>query len=116
MENEIWKPVKNYELYYEVSNYGRVRSLDRLANGKHGAGTMPLKGRILRQRCGKFGYMYVVFSVDSQRKTLKVHRLVAGEFCIKPVNMNVVNHVDSNKSNNFYKNLEWTDRDGNVAH
>lgn len=112
MEPEIFKPVNGYEGFYEVSNLGRVKSLAR----RWSVGVK--KDSILkhgRQRV-KNKYLTVTFCVNKVRKIRTVHRLVADHFCHKPDECNVVNHLDSDIFNNFYKNLEWTTHRGNTLH
>lgn len=104
---EIWKDVVGYEGLYEVSNLGRVRSLDRVLiykSGKH----KPHKGRIMRLTLTSKGYPSVDLCKDGQVKKMLVHRLVAIAFLSNPNNYNVVNHKDETPSNNFADNLECT--------
>lgn len=100
---EIWLPVKGYEGRYEVSDQGRVRSLRYL--GHVG------KVQILKPGNTHGGYLQVPLCRDSQRKMLRVHRLVAEAFCPNPCpeKFNQVNHIDENKLNNAAQNLEWCD-------
>ena len=97
--NEIWKPIKGYEGLYEVSNFGRIKSL------KFG------KERILKGSKDKYGYYHISLSdINKKYKSFLVHRLVAEHFLDKPDNCNEVNHKDENPQNNIYTNLEWCDR------
>lgn len=91
---ERWKPIRGYEHCYAVSDKGNVKSLRR--------------DKVLKQHINKQnGYCYVVFSLEGNRKTMRVHRLVAMEFCPNPHNYLLVNHKDENKTNNRADNLEW---------
>lgn len=102
---EIWKPIKGYEGYYEVSNLGRVRRLDRY---DYGCGYARFyKGGILKSLCGSNGYLHVMLCRDGTRLTKSVHRLVATTFIPNPENLPQVNHKDEDKSNNTVTNLEW---------
>lgn len=94
---EEWKPIVGYEDRYEVSNYGRVRSLPVKSRTKY------FCGRVLVLMTDKLGYKIVNLS----RKTYKVHRLVAKAFIDNPNNYICVNHKDEDKSNNKVDNLEW---------
>lgn len=109
--SEIWKDIQGYEGLYQVSNLGRVKSLDR------------------RDRCGRFkegkiksicdngnGYCVVNLKVDGEQKSRTVHRLVATAFIPNPKNLPEINHIDGNKKNNTMSNLEWCDRSENVIH
>lgn len=100
MENtsEIWKPIKDYEGLYEVSNMGRVRSLSR-------KGTFE---RILNPCVRNTGGYLAVNLYKNGKKTMYfIHRLVALAFLPNPNNYPVINHKDCNPSNNCVDNLEW---------
>lgn len=99
---------------YEVSNIGNVRSVDRVNTfiGKNQTSdyevSQQIKGRLLKPRDGKGGYLYLNLS-DSEkgRKTAKIHRLVAETFIPNPLNKKTVNHINEDKSDNSVDNLEW---------
>lgn len=99
MKEEIWRPVKNYEGLYEISSYGRVRSVDRVNIISDGL-VRNLKGRILRPVNDKDGYLLCSLCKNGQNKTVKIHRLVAEAFITNPNNLPVINHKDENKTNN----------------
>lgn len=102
--NEIWKDIKGFEGKYQVSNLGRVRSLDRYVNPLHPYLKM---GQIIRQRVrGKY---FIVSISDGHRNYshFKVHRLVALHFVEGYKKGLIVNHKDENKLNNRADNLEW---------
>lgn len=101
LENEQWKTISGYE-NYEVSNYGRVKSL----KGK--------EERILKQGTNKYGYQQICLCKDGKPKSFKVHRLVASAFIDNPNNYEQVNHIDENKCNNHVDNLEWCDCKYNI--
>lgn len=116
---EVWKVVEGYDGVYYVSNLGRVKSIERVQQYSDGrVYTYPEK--ILKQstpKAGKrAGYMAVHFYCQGTRETISVHRLVATYFVEKPEGKNVVNHIDGNKSNNIYSNLEWVTYAENNAH
>lgn len=110
---EIWKDIKNYEGYYQVSNTGKVRSLDRyVATTGNPNGQRLIKGKIKKQtlRIGKGrddGYYYVMLSKNNTIKSCSVHRLVAEAFIPNLDNLPCINHKDENKLNNSVDNLEW---------
>jgi hypothetical protein len=112
---EQWKPVKGYEGLYEVSNHGRVRSLDRREEMKNGRKRF-YKGKLLKPMKDRRGYLYVDLKKDGQRKLHRIHRLVAEAFLLNPDNLPVVNHRDGNKENNHYSNLEWCTSSQNNKH
>ncbi|WP_337098662.1 NUMOD4 domain-containing protein [Paenibacillus sp. YIM B09110] len=116
--NEIWREVVGYQGYYEVSNLGDVRSLDRIVykeqNGKV-VGT-PVKGRMLKTGICNRGYSRLRLSKDGKSTTYRVHRLVAAAFIDNPDNKSEVNHIDGNKLNNAIWNLEYCTKMENVQH
>lgn len=109
MNIEYWRPVVGYEGLYEVSNKGRVRSLDRYIKDRNGNYTHFLKGRILSQATIRKGYKQVQLSKDGTQTPKRVHRLVAEAFIPNPLNLPQINHKDCNPSNNSVENLEWCD-------
>ena len=102
---EIWKDVVGYEGYYQVSNLGRVRSLDRIAsNGRK------IKGKILSTKVNTPPYYpRVSLSVNGKMKLVQVHRLVAQAFVYNPdpEHKTQVGHKDESRINNRADNLEW---------
>lgn len=115
LEKEIWLPIKDYEGFYEISNLGRVRSLDRIVYFRNNKGSRHYIGKILKQKYHN-GYAYVNLNKNKELKVLPIHRLVAEHFIPNPDNLPVVNHKDGVKSNNYYWNLEWTTSLGNNLH
>lgn len=110
--NEVWKPIPGYVGLYEVSNFGRVRSLTRVVyqqNHFH-----EYKGRILVPCVAGGGYLKVTLYKDNKAKQLFIHRLVAEAFIPNPLNLPQVNHKDEDKTNNCVWNLEWCDGKYNV--
>ena len=103
---EIWKDKKDYEGHYQVSNFGRAKSLDRYVKGK-GHSLQFKKGRILKPMKDNNGYLKVKLCKDGKEKAFTVHRLVAEAFLPNPHNYSCVNHKDENKQNNNVSNLEW---------
>lgn len=111
--SEIWKAVPGYEGLYELSNMGRVRSLDRIVRAS-GVSKRRAFGRVLNPYTNKLRYQYVALSKDGKSKTLSVHRLVANVFVPNPNNYSIINHKDENPSNNRADNLEWCTQMYNV--
>jgi hypothetical protein len=111
---EIWKDIKNYEGLYQVSNLGRVRSLDRVV--KHGNRFRNDKGKILSVSVTPEGYPQITLCRDNKKHHVKIHRIVALTFMDKIDETYVVNHKDGNKKNNCLDNLEWVSYSRNVKH
>lgn len=102
---EEWKDIEGYEGLYQVSNLGRVRSLDHYAsNGR----TMILyRGKVLSQNLGTNGYYSVQLCKNNIPKRREIHRLVAETFLKRTSGKDIVNHKDEVKTNNHVDNLEW---------
>ena len=101
---EVWKTIRGFE-NYKISNYGNVKSLERMSFiGRK------VKERILKQNTGLDGYSQVSLFINGKCNTLKIHKLVAISFLNhKPDGYNsVVNHLDFNRLNNNINNLEIT--------
>lgn len=116
VEQETWKPVKGFVGEYEVSNLGRVRSLDRTQHRYNGRTDcdFKIKGRLLKPYLtGKDdGYC----TVSLKHKNYKVHRLVAEAFLRKVEGKNEINHINGNKHDNAASNLEWVTNAENGFH
>ena len=115
---EIWKDIEGYEGLYQVSNQGRVRSLDRCVNhgGRSNKGLSLKKGKILSQGKDGNGYPSVMLSKNSKTKRRHVYRFVAELFVPNPYNLPEVNHKDENKMNSCADNLEWCTRSYNNSY
>lgn len=105
--NEQWLPIKGYEGLYQISNYGRVRSLNYRNKGVR---------RILKCHA-KLGY-YIKTSLvkEGVRKCYRVHRLVAQAFLPQPMEgQTQVEHINTDKRDNRVQNLRWVSPKGNMA-
>ena len=105
---EIWKPIRNFEGYYEVSNLGNVRGVDRIIFYKNGK-KVHIKGKIKKQVKNPNGYMQISLRKNGEMKSFYIHRLVAEAFLDNPNNLPCVNHKDETRNNNLADNLEWCD-------
>lgn len=109
---EKWKAIPGYEGYYEASDQGRIRSLDRYItlDGRWGRYTRFKPGKIMTFTFdGRGAYLMVMLSKDSKNIKHLVHRLIASTFIENPLNLPEVNHRDEIKTNNCVSNLEWCD-------
>ncbi|MCF0232461.1 MAG: NUMOD4 motif-containing HNH endonuclease [Enterococcus sp.] len=113
--SEIWRDIKGYEGLYQVSNLGRVKSLDRYVRCKHNS-KAHIKGKIKAISKNRYGYCMVGLAKENTYKGFCVHRLVAQAFIPNPQNKREINHIDCNKENNIVKNLEWCSRKENMQH
>lgn len=110
---EVWKDIENYEGYYQVSNLGRVRSVDRDIIYSNGI-IVKYTGKLLSLHLEKNGYISVLFSKNGSQERAYVHRLVAKTFISNPNNYLEINHKDENPQNNKVDNLEWCNRKYNL--
>ena len=102
---EIWRDIEGFKGYYQVSNFGKIKSLFRYVRVKNGFRSVPEK--ILKPKIDKDGYLRVVLQTDRKSKYLLVHRIVADAFIENPNNFPHINHKNENKSDNRVENLEW---------
>ena len=118
MPEIVRKPVKGYEGIYEVDNFGRVFSLNRVKrvddNGR--VYDKPLSGKRMKQHLHSRGYKVVPLTKDGKTKTVFVHRIVAEAFIENPNNLPMINHKDEDKTNNEVDNLEWCDNSYNMMY
>ena len=102
---EVWKDIKGFEGLYQVSNLGRVKSLERYRSNH--SKLQKVEEKIKSTREDAQGYLLVDLYKDNKQKTVRVHRLVAEAFIPNIENKETVNHLDGDKSNNKVNNLEW---------
>ena len=110
-ENEVWKGVVGYEGFYQVSNKGNVYSVERVDSRGHRR-----RGRMLKPKYNRGGYLTVNLCKNGKPKTKTVHRLVAETFLPNLSGLSQVNHRDEIKDNNNVENLEWCDARYNSNH
>ena len=113
-EFEVWKDVVGYEGHYQVSDHGRVRSLDREV--PLGKSTKKIKGKIRKQVLHKLGYPMLNLSKNKEVKGDLVHRLVALHFVDNVNGYPEINHINGIKDDNRATNLEWCTRRENLQH
>lgn len=112
---EKWKSVYGYEGFYEVSNFGKVRSVERFIKYPNG---FKYKKKSKKRKLTKnnSGYLTVSLFRQNKEKRFLVHRLVARAFCKEYNQSKVVNHIDGDRLNNNAANLEWCEHWENIKH
>lgn len=122
LNSEVWKDIAGYEGCYQVSNLGRIKSLDRIVVNKN-CHTKHVTERILKQynyvryKNGNketTKYLFVRLCLKNTTSNFFVHKLVATAFCVKESYHTEVNHIDENPSNNRADNLEWCTHSQNI--
>ena len=100
LPNEIWKDIPDYEGYYQVSNYGRVKSLERKV--KRGNHFMIIVSKIKKQYLNVRKYLTITLQKNNSKKTFQIHQLVSFSYLNhKPQQYKkVVDHIDNNSLNN----------------
>ena len=102
---EIWKPVKNYEGYYEISNLGRIKSVERFV--KQGSFVRHVKESFKNEYIGPNGYPCVTLCKNRKSKCLSIHILIAQAFIPNPENKPQVDHINTDRTDYRLENLRW---------
>lgn len=103
--NEIWKPIKNFEGYYEISNLGNVRSVDRFLKQKDHL--IFRKSCLKKTRIDANGYVTVTLCKNRKSITKYIHKLLADAFLPNPENKPYIDHINTIKTDNSLSNLRW---------
>ncbi|HUS94032.1 MAG TPA: NUMOD4 motif-containing HNH endonuclease [Patescibacteria group bacterium] len=118
LKNEIWKDIPGCEGYYQASNLGRIRAVERMVKtkpkGKWYMRKLPFT--IRAQGTNQTGYKMVGLCINGIESQHRVHRLVASAFIPNPENKSDINHKNGNKNDNSVENLEWMTRGENHRH
>lgn len=107
MKKETWKDIKGYEGIYQVSDLGRVKSLDRIIERKNGNGSFFKKGQIQKLQDNGNGYKYKQLKHNGKSNNFYIHKLVMETFVGQRPNEMVICHKDGDKSNNRLDNLRY---------
>ena len=102
----MYKSIKGYEGFYEVSELGKVLSIDRIVECKDGS-TRKRKGKELKPETHIDGYTLIKLSKNCINKMMTVHRLVAETFLPNPDNLPQVHHINHDRTDNRVHNLKW---------
>jgi len=113
---EIWKPVNGYDGYYEVSNFGKIRSLKRIVTRGENAPVKVPEKVLTKGVFGNSKHKKVRARLCKNKivKQYLVHRLVAIAFIDNPDKKPYINHIDNNPLNNNVRNLEWVTQAENM--
>jgi len=115
---EEWRPVRDYE-NYEVSNFGRIKSLPHIQMTKAKNGKISYakhKEHILKYKHSNDGYNRVTLRKNGKSIDKTVHRLVAEAFIPNPNNLPIINHRNEIKTDNSVWNLEWCNWSYNLSY
>lgn len=105
LPNEVWKPIRGYEQFYEISSYGRVKCLPRECGGEHNR--FVSKTKIMKMKPNTNGYLQANLRKNGIIKRVSVHRLVAIAFIAKEEGKDYIDHINSIKLDNRVENLRW---------
>lgn len=116
-EDEIWKDIIGYEGLYQISNLGRVKSIERVTTKGNGF-NYNVKEIIMKPYIS-FDYLNIKLCKNSVYKHFDIHRLISLHFIENKNNItshNQINHRDKNPQNNDIENLEWISNRENSSH
>jgi hypothetical protein len=108
MEN--WKDINGYEGYYQISNFGKIKSLPRVLKNRI------KKETILKPSINNHGYVACGLTINKKYKRFLIHRLVAEAFIENTQDKPFINHINGIKDDNRIENLEWVTHSENVKH
>ncbi len=116
--NEVWKDIEGWENLYQISSFGRVRSLTRkvVRRNNHKEAVWTYRGKLLKPLFSGWGYVCFYLLKDGKRKQIYVHQEVAKHFIDNSRNLKIVNHKDGIKTNNNIINLEWVTKSEDLTH
>lgn len=116
IEQEIWKPIFDYESLYEISNHGRVKALARIQSMPNGKSIKLIYEKILKLQVHRSGHLYIQLYKNKVKQRFYIHRLVANHFVYNPDPSNYVNvlHYDDIPTNNYYLNLSFGTQQMNI--
>lgn len=107
---ETWKDIDGFDGFYQISDKGNFRGKGN-KNGRIDGEWHSKAVKVNRD-----GYKFVCMQYNGKTRTTRIHRLVAETFIPNPDNLETVNHIDGDKTNNCVENLEWADRHHQLKH
>lgn len=105
LKNEEFRDIENFEGLYQISNYGRVKSLERFK--RNHTKVQKVEEQILKSHLNNRGYYYAMLNKEGEQNHKTIHRLIAQAFIPNPNNLPCINHIDGNKLNNSLDNMEF---------
>lgn len=102
---EVWKPIVGYEGYYEISNLGRVKSIERWV--KQGKSLRHVKESFKQPHIGAYGYPSVTLCKEKKSVDIPIHRIIAKAFIPNPENKPAIDHINTDKTDYRLENLRW---------
>lgn len=115
LKTEEWRDIPGFEGYYQASNCGKIRSIDRYVPHNCGVGFRLIRGRILKQQVmTQTQYYSVMLSKDGKAKSHTVHSLIALTFLQKRNETDIIDHIDGNRQNNILTNLRYVSHKENA--
>lgn len=116
MENLEWRPIPGYEGFFIISEYGDIKSLPREIIRSNGRNFFMKEGKLLKPFISNCGYKRIALRNNEKKIKYSVHRLVALAFLELDDSRPFVNHIDGDRSNNHFSNLEWSNMRENNCH
>lgn len=114
LPNEVWKDIPDYEGLYQVSNLGRVKSLERIIYKPTIDVYQKRYSRIMKTSLNEDGYRHLNLKNEGKSKDFLVHRLVALAFILNPENKTQIDHINTVRTDNRVENLRWVTPSENV--
>lgn len=112
---EIWRDIKGFEGLYQISNLGRLKSVQRIILRGNGR-PITINERIRKSKVQDVGYLKTSLCKDGIHSSHRIHRLIAEAFIENPAQKRTINHKDGDKLNNSIDNLEWATHSENNQH
>lgn len=116
MEKEIWKPIPGYEGYYKISNFGKVKSVDRyvLNSARDNGHAHHVSAKLKKSTINAMGYPCVTLCKNRRSIQVPIHKLLMEAFVPKPEGKSEIDHINTIKTDNRLSNLRWVTHKENM--